>query len=430
MRIAQIALRRRVARLTRRFREARALARAFQWPHRPIVAQIIPTRRCNLSCAYCNEFDRSSAPVPITVLQERIDRLVDLGTGIITLSGGEPLLHPAVDEIVRHVRRRGVIATLITNGYLLTPAMIQRLNGAGLDSLQISIDNVAPDDVSKKSLDLLDRKLQMLAAHAMFDVTVNAVIGGGSAHPEDALIIGRRARALGFQSTVGIIHDAGGQLVPLTDREQRTLRETTRLDRSVFSFDRYNRFQETLAAGKPCAWHCRAGSRYLYVCEDGLVHYCSQQRGHPAIPLAAYSVDDLAREVLDRQVMRPVLHDWVRPPRRDDRRAARGPGRDAPVVVRNSGLGRRSAASGPCAGAPARHGARAAVRPTGGAPAAQTVGSAHRLAATSGARFRLKRAATTKLLHAMAVCAIPDTVRSVPGRGRSSTTATAPSCAR
>ena len=221
MRIAQIALRRRVARLTRRFREARALARAFQWPHRPIVAQIIPTRRCNLSCAYCNEFDRSSAPVPITVLQERIDRLVDLGTGIITLSGGEPLLHPAVDEIVRHVRRRGVIATLITNGYLLTPAMIQRLNGAGLDSLQISIDNVAPDDVSKKSLDLLDRKLQMLAAHAMFDVTVNAVIGGGSAHPEDALIIGRRARALGFQSTVGIIHDAEGQLVPLTDREQR-----------------------------------------------------------------------------------------------------------------------------------------------------------------------------------------------------------------
>ncbi|HEX2310222.1 MAG TPA: radical SAM protein [Vicinamibacterales bacterium] len=296
MRITPIALRRRAARLTRRIREARALARAFQWPHRPIVAQIIPTRRCNLSCAYCNEFDRSSAPVPITVLQERIDRLVDLGTGIITLSGGEPLLHPDVGEIVGHVRRRGVIATLITNGYLLTPAMIQRLNGAGLDSLQISIDNVAPDDVSKKSLDLLDRKLQMLAAHAMFDVTVNAVIGGGSAHPEDALIIGRRARALGFQSTVGIIHDDGGQLVPLTDREQRTLRETIRLDRSVFSFDRYNRFQETLAAGKPCGWHCRAGSRYLYVCEDGLVHYCSQQRGHPGIPLAAYTVDDLARE--------------------------------------------------------------------------------------------------------------------------------------
>jgi MoaA/NifB/PqqE/SkfB family radical SAM enzyme len=195
--IPPIGVRRRAALLTRRVREARMLARAFQWPQRPIVAQIIPTRRCNLSCAYCNEFDHSSAPVPISVLRERIDTLVDLGTGIITLSGGEPLLHHAVDEIVRHVRRRGVIATLITNGYLLTPATIQRLNDAGLDSMQISIDNVAPDDVSKKSLHLLDRKLQMLAAHAVFDVTVNAVVGGVSANPEDAVSIGRRAREHG-----------------------------------------------------------------------------------------------------------------------------------------------------------------------------------------------------------------------------------------
>lgn len=293
---SKMALSRRVCTLKRRFREAKALARAFQWPHRPIVAQIIPTRRCNLSCAYCNEFDRTSDPVPLEHLRQRIDQLADLGTTIITLSGGEPLLHPDVDEIVRHIRRRGAIATLITNGYLLTPGMIRKLNAAGLDSLQISIDNVTPDDVSKKSLELLDRKLRSLAEHALFDVTVNAVIGGASANPEDALSIGRRARALGFQSTVGIIHDRKGQLLPLSDRQRHVLQETIRLGRSTFSFDRYNRFQETLAAGEPCVWHCRAGSRYLYVCEDGLVHYCSQQRGRPGVPLAAYTSDDLARE--------------------------------------------------------------------------------------------------------------------------------------
>jgi hypothetical protein len=54
--------------------------------------------------------------------------------------------------------------------------------------------------------------------------------------------------------------------------------------------------QDALAAGAPCDWQCRAGGRYLYVCEDGLVHYCSQQRGHPGIPLEAYATDDLARE--------------------------------------------------------------------------------------------------------------------------------------
>jgi MoaA/NifB/PqqE/SkfB family radical SAM enzyme len=296
MRIRTIALRRRLSVVQRRFREARALARAFQSPHRPVVAQIIPTRRCNLSCTYCNEFDRRSDPVPLEDLRQRVDKLADLGTTIITLSGGEPLLHPYVDEIIRHIRRRGAIATLITNGYLLTTAMIERLNAAGLDSLQISIDNVAPDDVSKKSLQLLDRKLRLLSDHALFDVTVNAVVGGSIANPEDASTIARRAVDLGFRSTVGIIHDESGQLLPLGDRERHVLRDVLRLNRSTFSFDRYNLFQETLAAGAPFDWQCRAGSRYLYVCEDGLVHYCSQQRGHPGVPLMSYTSDDLARE--------------------------------------------------------------------------------------------------------------------------------------
>ena len=42
-------------------------------------------------------------------------------------------------------------------------------------------------------------------------------------------------------------------------------------------------------------WRCRAGSRYLYICENGLVHYCSQQRGFPATPLAEYTRDDVKR---------------------------------------------------------------------------------------------------------------------------------------
>ena len=45
-----------------------------------------------------------------------------------------------------------MLAGLITNGYLLTAERIERLNRAGLDHMQISIDNVMPDEVSKKSL--------------------------------------------------------------------------------------------------------------------------------------------------------------------------------------------------------------------------------------------------------------------------------------
>ena len=272
------------------------LARSLRFRYQPVAAHLIPTRRCNLSCAYCNEYDDHSAPVPVTVVQARIDRLVALGTGIVTLSGGEPLLHPDLDQIVSHIRRRGAIATLITNGYLLTGDRIQRLNRAGLDHLQISIDNVQPDDVSKKSLKVLDQKLVSLAETAEFDVTVNSVVGSGIGSPDDAVTVAERARALGFSTTVGIIHDGTGRLASLDHRHRQALERVVTLGKSTFDFANYNRFQKNLASGQPNEWQCRAGARYLYVCEDGLVHWCSQQRGYPGVPLDQYGPEDLRRE--------------------------------------------------------------------------------------------------------------------------------------
>jgi MoaA/NifB/PqqE/SkfB family radical SAM enzyme len=269
---------------------------ALRHKYRPVAAHLIPTRRCNLSCAYCNEYDDHSAPVPTLDLYRRIDRLAALGTSIITLSGGEPLLHPDVDLLIRRIRQRGAIATLITNGYLLTRDRIRRLNSAGLDHLQISIDNLSPDAVSKKSLKVLDQKLRWLCSDATFDVTVNSVVGGGIKDADDGLVVAKRARSLGFSSTVGIIHDGTGQLQPLDRRQHAVLEQIVGLGSSVFDFANYNRFQKNLANGQPNEWHCRAGCRYLYVCEEGLVHWCSQQRGCPGVPLEEYDPADLRRE--------------------------------------------------------------------------------------------------------------------------------------
>lgn len=260
----------------------------------PILAHLVPIRRCNLSCAYCNEFDNHSKPVPIETMFQRVDHLANLGTTIITISGGEPLLHPELDLILRRVRRRGMIAGMITNGYLLTADRIQRLNQAGLEHLQISIDNVMPDEVSKKSLKVLDKKLQLLAEHATFHVNINSVVGGGIRNPQDALVIGKRAVELGFTSTVGIIHDGDGQLQPLADAEREVYRTMRAMEKR--SYAQINGFQDNIAHGLENRWRCRAGARYLYVCEEGLVHYCSQQRGYPAKPLLQYTRDDIRRE--------------------------------------------------------------------------------------------------------------------------------------
>jgi MoaA/NifB/PqqE/SkfB family radical SAM enzyme len=159
----------------RRIREFKMIAKGLASTDHPILAHIIPIRRCNLACEYCNEYDDFSKPVPLDTMKRRIDDLARLGTSIVTLSGGEPLLHPELDEIIAHTRRYPIISGMITNGYLLTADRIQQLNRAGLDHLQISIDNIMPDDVSKKSLKVLDKKLQLLAEHAEFDVNINSV---------------------------------------------------------------------------------------------------------------------------------------------------------------------------------------------------------------------------------------------------------------
>ncbi|HYE15669.1 MAG TPA: radical SAM protein [Pyrinomonadaceae bacterium] len=277
-----------------KLREAAFIARGLMSSRHPVLAHVIPMRRCNLACTYCNEFDKVSDPVPLEEMRRRLDKLADLGTSIITISGGEPLMHPDLDQIIRRIRERGMIAGLISNGYYMTPERIRRLNGAGLQHLQISIDNLEPDEVSKKSLKNLDKKLQNLAEHADFHVNINSVIGGGIKNPEDALVIARRAQELGFTTTVGVIHDGHGILKPLAERERAVYDELKRTSKSDYA--RLGWFQDNLAAGKPNDWRCRAGARYLYICEDGLVHYCSQQRGTPGIPLEQYTQADIDRE--------------------------------------------------------------------------------------------------------------------------------------
>jgi MoaA/NifB/PqqE/SkfB family radical SAM enzyme len=280
------------------------ITRALVSRDHPMIAHIIPMRRCNLACGYCNEYDDHSNPVPVDVMLERVSRLAALGTSVITISGGEPLLHPDIERIIIEIRKRRMIAGMITNGYLLVRKRIRSLNQAGLDHLQISIDNLQPDGISMKSLKVLDKKLTYLAEEANFKVNINSVLGSGVKNPDDARIIAERAVSLGFTCTVGIIHDHSGNLKPLNEKEKQIFDSVRALGKKGYAqLTKY--FQENLAVGKPNDWRCRAGARYLYVCEDGLVHYCSQQRGYPGKPLQEYGVSDIRREYLTEKACAP-----------------------------------------------------------------------------------------------------------------------------
>ena len=117
---------------------------------------------------------------------------------------------------------------------------------------------------------MLDKKLQMLAEHAEFHVNINSVVGGGFKDPQDALTIGRRALELGFESTIGIIHDGDGQLKPLKQDEAAVY--FAMRDRKKTNYAQFDAFQNAIVKGEPNDWRCRAGCG---ICTSARTGWCT-----------------------------------------------------------------------------------------------------------------------------------------------------------
>lgn len=275
---------------------ARFIGRAITSRYNPLLAQMVVTRKCNLSCGYCNEYDTDSPPVPRERLLAQVEHLASLKTAAITCTGGEPLLHPDLPEIISSIRHHGMVVTMITNGFRLSRKRIEALNDAGLQGMQISIDNLVADQVSMKSLESVESKLSLLAQHAQFEVNINSVLGISDERTTDVIEIAKTARKYGFFHTVGVLHDESGSLKPLTPVQFQAYRTVTKISPSFTHHLNYWLFQKNLMHGRPNDWKCRAGARYLYICEDGNVHLCSQRRGYPGTDLLNYTREDIKRE--------------------------------------------------------------------------------------------------------------------------------------
>jgi MoaA/NifB/PqqE/SkfB family radical SAM enzyme len=269
---------------------ALSLARAAFDRDRPLIANLIITRRCNLSCGYCYEYDTVSPPVALDALKERIDHIARLRAVFVTLTGGESLLHPEADQVVAYVRQKGMVPFLNTNAYLLTKAWIEKLNAAGLYGMQISIDNVNPNDVSMKSLKTILPKLKLLARYARFRVRINCVLG--SSPPAEAIEVARAVIGLGFDMNTSLVRGEDGTLLPVSDETRRayeTIRSLGR--RAPFFLD--DEYTKPLMEQGESAWKCRAGARTFHVDEFGLVHLCAPRVGSPGKSISQYTVDDI-----------------------------------------------------------------------------------------------------------------------------------------
>ncbi len=258
----------------------------------PFLVQMVVIRRCNLSCGYCSEFDKTSEPVPFEILEERLEKLKALGTFGISLTGGEPTLHPHLPRLIQRCRELGFFRTgMISNGFFLRPELIEKLNEAGLQEMQISIDGVRRNETTEKVLNNLRQRLIALRDYAKFRVTVSGVIGAGPADETEEVI--EFARELGFIPRVLLVHDQSGQL-KLTSKEANAFqRIVDTLPKNWMDFSGY---RKRLVRNGVAPFKCRAGSRYLYIDEFGKVNWCSQTRSVWSKPLLEYTPADLREQ--------------------------------------------------------------------------------------------------------------------------------------
>jgi MoaA/NifB/PqqE/SkfB family radical SAM enzyme len=267
----------------------RALAHAL-FLRAPIEAQLIVTRRCNLSCGYCSEFDDFSPPIPLDLLKERIDALHRLRVINISLLGGEPLLHPQIAEVVAYANRHAQVS-ITTNGFLLTETLVDRFNLAGLSNLNVSVDRQRPDPTGyvQKSLKSVAPKLLRLKERAAFDIHVTMVLCEQSRDEFRETL--HELQALGIPVAVNLIHDERG-VVAVGGPEYVEMWDEHYLSGIPFLPIDYEYGRQLLRGLRP-AWHCRAGARFLYVDEFGKVQFCSAQRGRLDKPVTEYGMDDL-----------------------------------------------------------------------------------------------------------------------------------------
>ncbi|MFN3377969.1 MAG: radical SAM protein [Runella zeae] len=110
----------------------------------PVLCNYYVTYRCNATCSFCDIWERPSPYITLENAKSIFTALKKLGGQVVDFTGGEPLLHRQIDELLREAKKAGLITTITTNG-LLYPKYASRLRGL-VDMLHFSLDSPNRDE--------------------------------------------------------------------------------------------------------------------------------------------------------------------------------------------------------------------------------------------------------------------------------------------
>lgn len=115
--------------------------------YKPSLVSWNLTRACNLRCPHCYMEGGTRAENELSTKEclSLIDELKALGTEMLILTGGEPLMRKDVFEIARYASRHGIWVVMGTNGVLLDQKVAEKMIECGVQGVAISIDSVDPE---------------------------------------------------------------------------------------------------------------------------------------------------------------------------------------------------------------------------------------------------------------------------------------------
>jgi MoaA/NifB/PqqE/SkfB family radical SAM enzyme len=245
---------------------------------KPIWAQLKITERCNLSCGYCSEHKNDGCHVPVETIYKWIDHCSRLGIKHLEFIGGEPLMHPDLFELIAYVKSKGINTGLTTNGFLLTREKAEKLLNLGIKRMQMSIDCVEPNSITKKSVSLLKSQLALLSEMNIW-VHVNSVIVKETI--DEAYDLANVLFEMGIPVAFSPAHDRGRLIVDSSNRSIVTFLKWLTLQKrngSPVNMPQFliNYYIDTMI-GKNVQWKCEGGCKAFYVDTNGYFKNCSHK---------------------------------------------------------------------------------------------------------------------------------------------------------
>jgi MoaA/NifB/PqqE/SkfB family radical SAM enzyme len=121
---------------------------------RPIIPYLFTEWKCNLDCHYCWSYNNTVKGMTEDVAKRSIDWLHSIGSRVLALMGGEPLLRPNfIHKIVYYSAKKDIFVYLPTNGRFLKPDLIDKLGDAGLATVNLAVDSVKERKSLPKALE-------------------------------------------------------------------------------------------------------------------------------------------------------------------------------------------------------------------------------------------------------------------------------------